>query len=295
MDRLDRINLFIQICRLGSMSAAAEQMGLSRPVVSKAVQALEADMGVPLLARTTRSLAPTEAGRILIESGSALLAGEENLRAHLQRHREQPMGRLRISAPSSFNNDFLATLINAYVKAAPEVYLDIVLSDDFVDLVTDGFDVALRISDLPDSGLIARKVRDMRIITLASPDYLSRHGHPNHPAELQNHICIEDSNERHSSRWPFQEAGRPFRVPIKSRARMNSPHLTLSLALRGEAIIRSPEFAARKALDEGRVIALLENYELPGAGLYIVYPDKKNIPRKLSIFIETALKTLCPG
>jgi len=291
MDRIDHIRLLSRIAELGSFTEAAQDMGLSRPAVSKAVRELEDRLGARLLDRTTRSVGLTSAGRLLLADARPWLDQYDHMVAKMREDKSVISGALRLSVPASFDQIILAQIMSQYTESAPEVRLDIVLTDSFTDLITEGFDAALRITQLADSSLIARRICGVRNMVLASPEYLKTHGTPRHPRDLSTHICLEDSNMKNVARWRFQEGGSRFSIPIASTLRMNSPHLTVALAKSGHGIACAPEFAASTAVASGELIPILETYEIDGPSVYVVYPDRRYVPRRLSLFVST-VKTI---
>lgn len=292
MDRLTTLELFCAIVHRGSLVGAAEEMGVSKAAVSKALRDLEAEMGVRLLDRTTRSLAPTQEGLLLLERAPDITQRYEVLREELRADKDSAAGTLKLSAPASFDNEALAQIVTEYMRVAPDVRLDMTLSDSYVSLIEDGFDAAIRIGDLDDSSLIARRIIDVRNVVIASPDFLSAFGTPAHPKDITALPCIEDKNERNSRRWPFQEGGHLFRVAITPIARVNSPNLSVALAAAGHGLVRAPDFAARTAIERGEVVPILQNFALQRAALHIVYPDRRYVPKRLSLFIDVASRVL---
>ena len=220
---LSRIRAFVQVFDAGGFSAAARQHGRSKALLSKYVTDLEDYLGVRLMNRTTRRLSLTEAGESYYREASSLLQQLDDLDATIADQQTEPRGMLRVSAPRNFGESTLAPAIFAYLAKYPRVTLDLRLEDRYVDLVDEGIDVALRISTLADSSLIARKIADMHVVVGGAPSLISRVGTPRHPEDLRHLPCIVDVNLQGQSNWRFTEDGKTISVPVGGPLRVNSP------------------------------------------------------------------------
>jgi len=206
MDILTGMRTYAAVVSLGSFTAAAERLGVSKALTSKYVQQLEMHLGARLLSRTTRKLNTTEVGQAY----------------YLRCQQQTPQGELVISAPISFGETYLTNAVADYLEEQREVSIRLELSDRFVDIVDEGFDMALRIGEMQDSSLIARRLAPVRIIACATPEYPARAGVPKHPNDLTSHTCIVDTNFRTAANWHFQDDGQGFAVNVASRFRVNT-------------------------------------------------------------------------
>ncbi|PKP80071.1 MAG: transcriptional regulator [Alphaproteobacteria bacterium HGW-Alphaproteobacteria-2] len=262
MDRLAADRMFVAVMETGSFAAAAQMRGASPGQASKLVSRLEATLGVRLLNRTTRALAPTAAGRAYFERIRALLDDLDDLDAALREDAAAPRGRLRLTAP------------------------EVEFTDRVARLVEEGFDAAIRIGRPEDSSLIARRLCDMRMIVLAAPDYLSRHGHPSTPGDLAGHACIVDTNLRDREIWRFHGPGGPVSVTVRGRLRYSSPDACLDAAEAGLGIARSPEFVAAPSLAAGRTLSLLEDFEEPPFGVFALWPPGRHLAGAVRALVD---------
>ncbi len=286
MDRLAADRMFVAVMETGSFAAAAQMRGASPGQASKLVSRLEATLGVRLLNRTTRALAPTAAGRAYFERIRALLDDLDDLDAALREDAAAPRGRLRLTAPVSFGTLHLAPALNAFAALHPGIALEVEFTDRVARLVEEGFDAAIRIGRPEDSSLIARRLCDMRMIVLAAPDYLSRHGHPSTPGDLAGHACIVDTNLRDREIWRFHGPGGPVSVTVRGRLRYSSPDACLDAAEAGLGIARSPEFVAAPSLAAGRTLSLLEDFEEPPFGVFALWPPGRHLAGAVRALVD---------
>ncbi|ONG56011.1 transcriptional regulator [Pseudoroseomonas deserti] len=283
MERLDCDRMFIAVLETGSFSAASIRLGTSSGQASKLVARLEALLGVQLIRRSTRALAPTELGQAYYERLRPLLAEFETLDASIRQASGAPAGRLRLSVPISFGTAQLTPLLLDFAAAYPGIELDLHFSDRPVSLVDEGFDAALRIGQPEDSRLIARRLCDIRVACAASPGYLAAHGTPATPADLVGHALIIDSNLRDPLHWRF--AG-DVKVAVAGRLRFSNAEACARAAEAGFGIARLPSFVAGPALRDGRLVPLLRDVEPPAFGLYALYPPARQLPLKLRVLVD---------
>lgn len=296
MDRLQCDRMFIAVMELGSFAKAAERLAISSGQASKLISRLEQELGVQLFKRSTRSLAPTEVGQAYYERIRRLLDDLDELDDSIRNASRQPSGRLRISVPVTFGQSQLASSLIAFSRRYPDIDLDVRFSDRSVSIVDEGFDLALRIGRLDDSSLIARKLCDVRIVTLASPDYLSQHGTPLHTRDLASHHCIIDTNFRDPYRWPYlDEQGKPLDLAVNGRLKFSNADVCLAAACAGLGIARLPTFVAANALKQQQVVALLEAYEVPPLGLYALYPPARHLAHSSRAFIDFLVSRFALG
>jgi DNA-binding transcriptional LysR family regulator len=286
MDRLRCDRMFAAVMESGSFTAAAALHGTTSGQASKLVSRLEAEVGVRLLNRTTRAVSATEAGRAYFERLRPLLDEFDSLDAAMRDASDTPRGRLRLSAPVSFGGLELTGALNQFAQHWPEIALDVHFSDRLVNLVDEGFDLAIRVGRPRDSSMIARKLCEVRILTVAAPQWLARHGAPDDPDALGAFACIIDSNFQEPGRWPFRIAGEIVGVAVRGRLRYGSALACLSAAEAGLGIACVPSFVAADALRAGRVRQVLHDYEAEPFGVYTVYPHSRHLAAKVRVLVD---------
>jgi len=283
---LARIRAFVQVFDSGGFSSAARQHGRSKALLSKYVTDLEDYLGVRLMNRTTRKLSLTEAGEAYYREASQLLQQLDDLDATISDQTSAPRGMVRVSAPRNLGETTLAPAIFAFLARNPLVSVDLRLEDRYVDLVEEGVDVALRVSTLADSSLIARKIADITHLICASPDLLSRTGMPQTGEMLRNLPCIIDTNMPSHSSWRFLEDGKPVSVHVSGPARVNSPVAGMQAALAGLGFAVVPSYLAEPHLATGRLVAVLQDRMPEGPSLQAVYPHRRHLAGKVRGLID---------
>jgi len=286
MQDLARIRAFVQVFDAGGFSAAARQHGRSKALLSKYVTDLEDYLGVRLMNRTTRKLSLTEAGEVYYREASALLQQLDELDATITEQTSEPRGLLRVSAPRNFGESTLAPAIYQFLCAHPKVTLDLRLEDRYVDLVDEGVDVALRISTLADSALIARKIADMHVVVSGAPALIERVGRPAHPDDLRHLPCIVDVNLQGQSNWRFSEDGRTISVPVSGPVRVNSPLAARTAAAMGLGFVVLPSYLADPLVARGELVPILESFMPTGQTLQAVYPHRRHLAGKVRALID---------
>ncbi|MDB5538345.1 MAG: LysR family transcriptional regulator [Devosia sp.] len=283
---LARIRAFVQVFDAGGFSAAARQHGRSKALLSKYVTDLEDYLGVRLMNRTTRKLSLTEAGEAYYREASQLLQQLDELDATISDQTAEPRGLVRISAPRNLGETTLAPAIFAFIAKNPLMSVDLRLEDRYVDLVEEGIDVALRISTLADSSLIARKISDMRHVICASPSLVQRVGVPASGEALRGMPCILDTNMPSHSSWRFIESGQAVSVHVSGPARVNSPVAAMQAALAGLGFAVLPTYLAEPMIAEGRLVRVLEDRMPEGPSLQAVYPHRRHLAGKVRALID---------
>ncbi len=286
MDTLTRMQAFVQVVDAGGFSAAARKAGKSKALLSKYVRDLEDELGVRLLNRTTRQLSPTEAGIAYHREAVDLLQRLEDLTASVRDTHTQARGHLRISAPRSYGDAELGGAVVEFMAEHPDITIDLRLDDRFVDLVEEGFDVAIRVSEPADSSLIARRLAAFRVVTCAAPAWIEAHGRPARPDDLLGLPAICDTNARNWHHWPFIVDGERVVVAVSPRMNVNGPQVTAEAAIAGVGVARVPLFAVARAIQDGRLIALLEEFELTGLTVNAVYPHRRHLSAKVRVFVD---------
>ncbi|GEC57810.1 DNA-binding transcriptional LysR family regulator [Bradyrhizobium japonicum] len=286
MDKVASLQAFVKVVETGSFSEAGRQLRLSRSAISKYVGDLEGSLGVQLLNRTTRHASPNENGQLYFERALVILSeidAADQAVTHLQ---SAPRGLLRINAPMSFGTLRLGPALADFMQMYPDLQLQLVLSDDLVDPVQDGFDVTLRIADLESSSLIARKITPMPRVICASPDYLEKHGAPSHPRDLRDHVSLTYGFLLTGNQWKLTGAdGEHWIQPAWSLC-VNNAEVLRDVAVSGRGIALIPEFIAADALRKGGLKTILKDFWAPPLTLYAIYPPTRHLSVKVRLFID---------
>ena len=287
MDRLAAVEAFVRVAEAQSFSGAAARIGSSKSAVSRLVSALEADLGVRLFHRTTRSLSLTEAGRGYFERTSRILADLQEADLAVSELQAAPRGLLRVSAPMSFGFLHLAPALPEFFREHPEVSADVTMSDRFVALIDEGFDIAVRIGVLEDSALIARRLAPIRLAICASPAYLAAHGTPRVPDDLKSHECLTNSNMAGSREWRLRSPdGHPLTVEVSGRLSCNNGDALRVAAVEGMGVIIMPTFIIGADVKAGRLVRVLQDYVPADIALYAVYPPTRHLSPKVRAFVD---------
>lgn len=283
---LARIRAFVQVFDAGGFSAAARAHGRSKALLSKYVTDLEDGLGVRLMNRTTRKISLTEAGEVFYREAGAILQQLDDLEANISERSTVPRGLLRVSAPRNFGETRLYAALFDFLRTHDEVELDLRLEDRLVDLVEEGIDVALRISALPDSSLIARRIATTEIRLVSAPSLLAEKGTPARPEALKNLPCIVDTNYAGQGNWRFTDKGETVSVPVTGPVRVNSPVAAREAAAAGLGVAMVPSYLTDSELASGRLVAILDDFLPEGPGLSAVYPHRRHLPGKVRALID---------
>lgn len=274
MNQLEDMRIFAETVDAQSFTAAADRMGLSKQFVSKRIAALEKRLGARLLVRTTRRLRVTDLGLAYRERAQRILQEVDDAEQMIASQTAAPRGVLRLSAPMTFAIMHMAPLIPAFMQRYPDVSVELELNDRTVDLIGEGYDMAVRIGTLADSSLVARRIAPVQLITCASPEYLGAKGTPSMPEQLGAHECLIYGHARQSE-WLFRADGRVRKVTVSGRLRANNGEMLRDAAIAGMGIINLPDFIVAAALAEGRLIEVLEAFRPAGFTVYAVYPQHR--------------------
>jgi DNA-binding transcriptional LysR family regulator len=287
MDRLAALEAFVKVAETRSFSEAARRLRTSKSVISRQIAGLETELGARLFHRTTRSMTLTEAGRRYFDRAARILADLEEAKLSVSQLQAAPRGKLRVNAPMSFGFLHLASALGDFISRYPEVEIDVTLNDRFVDLVEEGFDVAVRIGSLQDSSLVARKLAPIRRAICASPDYLKVRGVPASPEHLKAHDCLCNSNLPAGREWRFVTVdGKPVIVEVKGPLTANNGDALKVAALKGLGFAYLPTFIVGSDLQAGALVTVLDKFIPQDLTLNAVYPHSRHLSPKVRTFID---------
>jgi len=291
MDRLECDRMFIAVMETGSFVGAADQLETSSGQASKLLSRLESDLGVRLLNRTTRSVSPTEAGQAYYDRLRPLIDELDTLDLDIRNISQSPRGRLRITAPLTFGVVELTPALTEFAARYPDIELDVSFTDRVAHVVDEGFDMAVRVGRPGDSSLVMRKLCAVRLVVVAAPDYLARHGTPEAPAELGRHSCIIDTNFGDPNKWPFRTAsGQPEMARVEGRIRFSNAETCLRAAEFGLGLACVPGFVAGDAIRSGRVTRLLQPFEPEPYDVYVLYPHSRHLSAKVRLLVDALVE-----
>lgn len=286
MDVFQSMRVFAAVAAEGSFTRGAQRVGLSIQSVSKIVKALENRLGVLLLDRNTRSVTLNETGKAYLERCLALLEELDEIESTVQQQNATLRGRIRMTAPTAFGARYLVPQLCEFMRTHPEINVDLSLADRRVSLVDEGYDLALRIGQLADSTLVARKLAPMRVVVCAAPAYLDEAGEPARPQELQGRNCVIDSNFRNERQWLFRVDGRELRVPVDGSMTANSPEAARRFALAGLGIARCPHYVVNEDVVADRLRILFPEHEAFQFGVYAVYPHRQHLSARVRMLVD---------
>jgi len=287
------MSIFQRVAERGTFAAAADDVGLSPSAVAKLITRLEARLGVRLINRTTRRLALTAEGGIYLDRAREILAAIESVEADIASARLAPRGHLRVHALPFIAVRHLAPVLPEFLARYPQLSIDFMITNRIVDVVGENLDVSLRMGQLNDSALVARKIVDLPRIVCASPDYIARHGRPVQPADLTHHSCLILSRNPGSATWPFKVGGKLIQVDVKGPVSADSTELLLGLAIEGAGILRLSEHVVGEAIQKGQLLPLLEDVRDPEKyPLWALLPPGRTQAPKLRVFLDFLLERL---
>jgi len=286
IELLDGIAVFVGIINAGSFTAAARALGHSTSYVSKEITRLEKRLGSRLLNRTTRTISLTDVGRAYYECCSQLVIDAENAERSINQLQETPSGLLRINAPRSFSTQYLLNVLSQFMHRYPEIKLEVVLNDRLIDVVAEGYDVVIRVGEIKDSNLIARKFTSSRAVVVASPDYIERKGCPKKAEDLTLHDCIAYSLLPMPTHWDFYKDGVRSNVTVDPRAICNNAATEVAMVVQGIGIARLPLFTCEPEVSSGELQIILEDYDQLTLNVYTVYPHRQYLTAKVRAFVD---------
>ena len=292
MDRFRELSTFVAVADAGAFNAAARRLNMSPPAVTRFVTALESRLGIQLFTRTTRQVALTEAGQRFHEDARRILAELEQAEASASGAHEAPSGELRVTAPVLFGQRFIAPLLCAYLDAHPGVTATTLFVDRQVDLINEGYDVALRIAELPDSTLAATRVGAVRRVLVASPDYLAAAEEPMSPQDLSSHRVILPTGADAMPRWDFHAQGKTRSVRLTPALRVNTLQTAIDAATAGWGVTRVLSYQVADELASGSLVEVLREWEDQEMPIHLIHPEGRRAAAKIRTFIDFAATRL---
>lgn len=294
MDELLKIRTLVQVVEAGSFSAAARHTNVSISAIARQVKALEEDLGVRLLNRTTRHQALTEAGAIYYDRARSILQQVERARRDASSFQKEVKGLLRVTLRVSAGTAVIVPALPRFLERHPELVVNVTLSDERVDLVANGVDVAVWLGHLDDSGVIARRLAQTRRVVCGSPEYFARYGEPRQPADLMSHNCILYTSTHYARFWRFTRDDERSEIPVRGSLESPDAPVLMSCALSGLGLVLVPDWMARRPIAEGRLRAVLGDYIASpndyDAALYAVYPHSRGLSPKARAFVDFLLE-----
>lgn len=286
MDLLAALKSFVRLAETGSFSAVAREAGATQPAISRQISALEEHLGARLVQRSTRSLRLTEDGQDLLAHARLILDAVAGAEASIGRQRTAPAGLVRLGAPTVFGRLYLAPHVGELLARYPELAVELVLSDDVTDLVQQGLDVALRVGEITDTSLVARRVGGFGLVAVASPAYLAARGEPARPEELTEHECILFTRVADPNTWHFHTAEGPQPVRIQGRLRVNSIEAAVAAAVAGAGISLLPTWLIRDELANGSLKRLFKEFQMARRPIALVYPSRRFLAPRTRAVID---------
>ena len=285
MDKFESIRAFTHVVEEGGFAAAARKMDMSRSAVNKLVINLENKLGVQLLYRTTRQVNPTDTGRAFYERCVSILADLDEAENLASQHHSEPKGTLKINAPMSFGTLCLGSIVADFMVQYQEIQVELNLEDRFVEPVAEGYDLVVRIAQPRESpSLVVNPITPIERVLCASPQYLEKHGIPNHPEDLKEHSCLHYGYLATGSQWQLEDGEREYRVRVKGAICSNNGEVLRDAAVRGLGIVLSPTFIVEQKLQRGELQLILPDYHPPTISLCVVYPVNRHLSTKIQLF-----------
>ena len=279
------MRLFIRVAELGNFSAVAKQLDVARSVVTRQIAALEKHLGIKLMSRSTRRLALTDAGTTYLERCRSILNLVDEAESDVDEDQRTLRGRIRIAVPLIYGTKRLAPLLLDFARQYPQVTLEMNYSDRRVNMIEEGFDLAIRIMSRPAFGDVARRIATERMLAVAAPGYLARYGIPRHPAELIAHQCLGYTvSENHM--WSFRVCGKFTKFPVRSHLSCNNGEMLVEAAVRSLGITCQPEFVTAEYIADGRLQQILSDYPLPEFGVFEVLPGNRYLPHRVRVLMD---------
>ena len=286
MDPVGPMQTFVRVVDAGSFTAAASQMNTTQPTISRQIAALEEHLGARLLTRSTRRLTLTDDGRVFYDHALRALEALGEAENAIGHRRAKPAGVLRMATPVVFGRLHIVPRLSAFLGRYPAVTVDLIMSDTFTDLTEQGIDLAIRVGEISDPGLIAKRIGLVRRVTVASPSYLGARGTPHTPADLADHDCIVYTRLSTGNRWIFEGEAGPITVEVEGRYRADNSEAVREGVISGLGIAVIPSFAFTEEIDSGKIKVLLKKYEPRRLPMHAVYPSRRIVSLKVRAMID---------
>lgn len=288
MSKFKQLESFVAATDLGSLSAAARAEGVAPAMIGRRISALETQLGIKLMIRTTRRLSLTPEGRLLYEEARRLLAELAEVESRITHHSGTPSGHLRVSAPAGFGRQHVAPILPQFLAKYPEVSIKLDLSDRLVDLIEEQYDCAIRIGDLDDSQIIGTRLADNRRVVVASQAYLNKNGTPKTPEDLTDHNCLTFGTQANQARgWLFRSRNRGvFAIRVNGNMACTDGAVLRKWALDGYGLAWRSLWEVHDDLNQGRLVSVLDNYAAPPNGIYAMLPQRKHLPLRVRAFVD---------
>ena len=288
MDKLYAMDAFIRIVETGSLTAAADALDVSQPSMVRTLAALERELGVRLLNRTTRRMSLTDEGRDYLERARQIVAAVEDAQHSLSARRSTPRGRLRVASSVSFGRTFVAPVVAEYLSEHPEVNIELLLLDRVIDLVEEGMDVAVRVARLPDSSMIAHGIGEVRRVVVASPALLKAAGNPKRPADLRDQRCVSFTSVVSPSHWDFHDGRKVVHLPVRSSLVTNQIDAAVQSCVHGVGFGRFFDYHVLNEIKAGRLVRVMQKFEGAAVPTSIIYPSARHQSPNVRSFVDFA-------
>lgn len=286
MDHFKQLSSFVEVASRGSLSAAARAEGVAPAMIGRRLDALEQRLGVKLLQRSTRVMALTQEGQVFLEDCQRILADLQIAEDAISERSLHAKGHLTISAPAGFGRMHVAPLLPAFLAQHQDLSISLALNDRVIDLIADGVDVAIRIAALQDSNLVGVKLADNQRVVVAAPSYLQQHGTPQSPAELTQHNCLSFSADASQRGWTFSIAGKLQTVKVNGNLVCNDGAVLHEWAMAGQGLAWRSMWEVSAALEQGKLVRVLDQFQAPGNDIYAVYAQRRHQPLRIRVLID---------
>ncbi len=295
-DSLEGLTIFVQVIESGSFSAAASELGFAVSHISKAITKLEDRLGARLINRTTRSLSLTDVGQVYFDKAKQIVTDAHEAEQSIHQLQVSPSGRLKISLPTSFGQSHMQPIIRDYLLRYPDVKMQVDFSSRMVDVIGEGFDLCVRMGQPKSSNLISRTLLEFEFVTVATPEYFAKHGQPKHPHDLKNHSAVKYMYNQVPITWEFKNSqGETIHVEVQNQVECNNLPLQKTLVLAGLGIGRLPSFVCEQEIAQGKLVRVLQDFEMPTQCAYMVYPHRLHLSAKVRAFVDLALNYFQTG
>ncbi|PKI17812.1 LysR family transcriptional regulator [Colwellia sp. 12G3] len=278
----DGISEFVYVAENESFTLASKKMAISTAQVSRQVSALEKRLNIKLFYRTTRKVSLTEEGRVFYQHCRSVLDGLDAAERAITNLQSKPQGKIKLTAPVAYGEKQILPLVNNFIKQYSDVEVSAYLSNRQVDIVEDGYDLAIRLGKLSDSTMMAKKLGKRANYVCASPDYLNKHGIPHSISELNKHSCLLGTLDY----WHFRESGREKSLRVTGRLRYNNGYSLTDAALKGLGIVQLPDYYVEQYIQSGDLVTVLDNYRAPDEGIWAVYPQNRHLSPKIRLLVD---------